>query len=75
MNTRRQFLAGIGAMGLVESNGPQNYAKWDEMCARLPDPKAPWVAARGGVFDLGGDYWRKSGNVLEPLPHYEEAFT
>lgn len=35
---------------------------------------APWVAQRGGVYDLGGDYWRKSGNVLAPLPHYEEAF-
>ena len=65
---------GIGEMGLVESNGHQNYAKWDEMRARLPDPSAPWVAQRGGVYDLGGDYWKKSGNVLEPLPYYEEAF-
>ena len=65
---------GIGEMGLVESNGHQNYAKWDEMRARLPDPSAPWVAQRGGVYDLGGDYWRKSGNVLAPLPYYEEAF-
>jgi len=66
---------GLGAMGLVESNGHQNYAVWDEMCARLPDPKAPWVAPRGGVYDLGGDYWKKSGYVLEPLKYYEELFS
>jgi len=65
---------GIGAMGLVESNGHQNYAKWDEMCSRLPDPSAPWIAQHDGVYDLGGDYWKKSGNVLEPLPWYEERF-
>ncbi len=65
---------GLGSMGLVESNGHQNYAKWDDMLALLPDPNAPWVAQRGGVYDLGGDYWKRSGNVLEPLKSYEEKF-
>lgn len=65
---------GIGGMGLVESNGHQNYTDWEAMRRDLPYPDAPWSQVRGGVFELDGDYWAKSGGVLAPLPRHEAMF-
>ena len=65
---------GIGNMGLVESNGRQNYVDWEIMRRDLPYPDAPWTHVRGGVFELDEDYWEKSGGVLAPLPRHETLF-
>ena len=65
---------GLGDMGLVESNGHQNYAKWDEMRKDLAYPDAPWTKVRKGVFELDADYWEKSGGILRPMPRYEALF-
>ena len=64
----------IGNMGLVESNGAQNYVDWEILRRDLPYPDAPWTQVRGGVFELDEDYWKKSGGVLAPLPRHEALF-
>ena len=65
---------GIGDMGLVESNGHQNYSDWEIMRRDLPYPDAPWTRVHRGVFELDEDYWSKSGGVLAPLPRHEALF-
>lgn len=64
---------GLG-LGLVETNGHQNYRNWDALRARLPAPQAPWTQTQRGVFELDADYYARSGGVLEPQPAYEAMF-
>ncbi|MES2692725.1 MAG: enolase C-terminal domain-like protein [Verrucomicrobiota bacterium] len=64
---------GLG-LGLVETNGHQNYRNWEALRTRLPSPEAPWTQTKRGVFELDADYYARSGGVLEPQPAYEAMF-
>ena len=70
----RFFASGLtlGGLGLLETNGHQNYRNWESMRAHLPAPDAAWTRPRGGVFELDADYYARSGGVLAPLPHHEK---
>src|SRR6185503_3342670 len=47
---------GLG-LGLVETNGHQNYRNWEAMRAQHPLlPSAPWAQTKQGVFNLDADY-------------------
>ena len=61
---------GLG-LGLLETNGHQNYKNWEAMRRHHPAPDAPWATTRRGVFELDADYYARSGGVFAPLPHYE----
>jgi L-alanine-DL-glutamate epimerase-like enolase superfamily enzyme len=61
-------------IGLVETNGHQNYRNWETLRRRHPAPDAPWARVQGGVFELGADYYAQSGGLFAPLPHYEAMF-
>ncbi|MDP3070648.1 MAG: hypothetical protein Q8N18_10180 [Opitutaceae bacterium] len=62
---------GLG-LGLVETNGHQNYKNWTTMRSHHSAPDAPWATPRGGVFELDADYYARSGGIFAPLPHYEK---
>jgi len=66
----------IGGMkiGAIESNGPQNYVKWDEMCARHPMCGASWMSGDSGVFTTGADFYKASGGIFEDSAYYKELF-
>jgi L-alanine-DL-glutamate epimerase-like enolase superfamily enzyme len=64
---------GMG-LGLLESNGHQNYLNWNTMRSYHPYPEAPWASAKNGIFELGADFYRKSGGIFQASPHYEEMF-
>lgn len=66
---------GIGNIGLLESNGHQNYRYWDTMMGYHPRRNAPWVKARNGVFETGGEFYRTGGGIFDTMPHYEAMFT
>ncbi|MDE3000739.1 MAG: L-alanine-DL-glutamate epimerase [Gemmatimonadota bacterium] len=56
--------------GMIESNGPENYANWDEMLNAYPIPDAPWLTPESGAFVLDEDYYRHSGGIfLDPAPY------
>jgi L-alanine-DL-glutamate epimerase-like enolase superfamily enzyme len=61
---------GLGGMGLMETNGHQNYKNWQTMRSYLPYPDADWTKTKDGVFNLGKDYYQKSGGILEATDHY-----
>jgi hypothetical protein len=65
---------GFENMGLLESNGPQNYKNWNAMLDYLPDREASWIHPKDGTYDLGRRFFRNGGGIFEPLPHYEEMF-
>jgi hypothetical protein len=64
---------GIG-LGLVETNGHQNYRNWETMRSYLPYPEAEWTRTKNGVFNLDEDYYNKSGGIFVQSPHYKSMF-
>lgn len=64
---------GLG-LGLVETNGHQNYRNWSELRWRHPFPGAPWAETKRGVFELDADYYARSGGIFESTPHYDALF-
>lgn len=65
---------GMGALGLVESNGHQNYKNWNTMMSYHPRNDASWVRINKGVYELNDEYYRTGGGIFDPMPHYEEMF-
>jgi hypothetical protein len=61
-------------LGLVETNGHQNYKNWQAMRTYHPFPEAVWANTRKGVFELNEDYYKKSGGIFIQSPHYREMF-
>lgn len=64
---------GFGA-GLMETNGHQNYKNWEEMEEYHPYTNAEWRKTQNGVFELGDDFYKKSGGVLKESPYYIKMF-
>jgi L-alanine-DL-glutamate epimerase-like enolase superfamily enzyme len=64
---------GIG-IGLLESNGHQNYKNWEVMRGYNPARDSAWAQTKRGVFELDDDYYLKSGGIFMPSQHYEEMF-
>jgi hypothetical protein len=64
---------GIG-LGLLETNGHQNYKNWETMRSYHPFPDASWANTKDGVFRLNDDYYSKSGGIFIQSPHYESMF-
>jgi len=67
-------LTGLG-VGLLESNGGQNYAHWDRLASYHPCAGASWIEPRKGVFHLDEDFYRLSGGIFRNSPHYEGLFS
>jgi len=62
---------GLG-LGLLETNGHQNYKNWENMVSYHPFPDAEWRKTRKGVFNLDEDYYKKSGGIFTDSPHYQK---
>ncbi|MEZ4810691.1 MAG: mandelate racemase/muconate lactonizing enzyme family protein [Allomuricauda sp.] len=61
-------------VGLLETNGPQNYKNWESMIGYHPRGKAPWNQAQKGLFVLGEDFYAESGGMFLDLEHYRNLF-
>jgi L-alanine-DL-glutamate epimerase-like enolase superfamily enzyme len=62
---------GIGNLGLLESNGHQNYKNWNSMMDFHPRKNAPWVNVKRGVYELSEEFYNTGGGIFDPMPHYE----
>jgi L-alanine-DL-glutamate epimerase-like enolase superfamily enzyme len=58
-------LPGLG-IGVVETNGAQNYRNWQRMKALHPMAAEPWVSTDGAVFPLPEEFYRTSGGIFRP---------
>jgi L-alanine-DL-glutamate epimerase-like enolase superfamily enzyme len=65
---------GIGSLGLMESNGHQNYKNWDTMMSYHPRKDASWIKVKNGVYELSDEFYNTGGGIFDPIPHYEEMF-
>ena len=59
--------------GMMESNGAENYGRWEGMLAEHPAAGAPWLAEREGAWRLDDDYYARSGGIFaDPEPYLGE---
>lgn len=66
---------GLKPMGLLESNGHQNYVNWNALVNYCPYPEGSWIHSENGLFHLDKDFYEKSGGVLISSKHYLNLFT
>ena len=62
-------------LGLLETNGHQNYKNWKTMFSYHPDNGASWTKTVDGVFNLDDNYYKQSGGIFKPSGHYEAMFS
>ncbi|MCX7046112.1 MAG: L-alanine-DL-glutamate epimerase [Candidatus Sumerlaeota bacterium] len=65
---------GLGGLGLLETNGHQNYRNWDAMRSYHPCHGALWAETRNGLFTLDEDFYQRSGGVFMDSGHYTGLF-
>ena len=65
---------GMHEMGLLESNGHQNYVNWDDLLTYLPYPDGSWVKSKDGLYHLENDFYEKSAGILKSSDHYLGLF-
>lgn len=57
-------------IGVLESNGSQNYMNWDKMKTYHPCFGCDWIETKEGIFNLDKDFYEKSGGIFENSIHY-----
>jgi L-alanine-DL-glutamate epimerase-like enolase superfamily enzyme len=57
-------------IGLMETNGHQNYKRWTELSGYHPCPGASWTKQHKGLFSLDDEFYAKSGGIFEDSRHY-----
>ena len=65
---------GLKEMGLLESNGHQNYVNWKDLISYCPYPEGSWMKSHDGLFKLGEDFYERSGGILKSSEHYLNLF-
>ena len=68
---RLNLLPGM-KIGVLESNGHQNYKNWEKMKSYHPCNGAGWMETKEGLFGLGEDFYSNSGGILEISQHYKD---
>jgi len=59
-------------IGVLETNGHQNYKQWDDMVSYHPCAGADWAKTQKGLFYLDDDFYKNSGGILEVSEHYSK---
>ena len=57
-------------IGVLETNGHQNYRDWELMESYHPRLNAPWTKTVDGLFRLNDDFYAESGGIFEISQHY-----
>jgi hypothetical protein len=57
-------------VGILESNGHQNYKNWETLKKHHPCSGAAWMDIQNGMFNLDDDFYARSGGILQTSPYY-----
>jgi len=63
------------SVGMMETNGHQQYRNWEGMSAYHPCSGAEWRKVRQGVFEVDADFYARSGCIFEESAHYRALVT
>jgi len=59
-------------IGVLESNGYQNYKNWQQMKNNHSMSGADWIEAKDGIFNLNQDFYSQSGGIFLHSKYYKE---
>ena len=62
-------------IGVLESNGHQNYKNWDQMKSYHPMNNGSWIESQNGVFKIDDDFYENSGGIFKKSEHYDDLIT
>lgn len=71
---RLKSFPGLANLGLLESNGHQNYKNWKRMMTCLPTYNEPWVHVKKGLYHTSEEFFKRGGGIYDHNPHYESLF-
>ncbi|HBG25614.1 MAG TPA: L-alanine-DL-glutamate epimerase [Phycisphaerales bacterium] len=54
-------------VGILESNGHQNYINWEQMKNNHPMAGANWIEPKDGMFILDHDFYNQSGGIFKDI--------
>ncbi len=57
-------------IGILESNGNQNYKNWNKMIKYHPLRDREWINCESGIFKLNEEFYSNSGGIFKPSKHY-----
>jgi len=60
------------SIGVLETNGHQNYKHWEELLRFHPCYGAEWMKTKDGLFNLNDDFYNQSGGILKISEHYQK---
>ncbi|RQW05558.1 hypothetical protein EH223_04590 [candidate division KSB1 bacterium] len=63
---------GLDNMGLLETNGHQNYANWSVMQTYHPLYGATWMRPKQGIFLTDETFYAESGGMFAESTHYRD---
>ena len=52
-------------VGVLESNGHQNYKNWQKMIEQHPMSGASWIQPQNGIFNLDQSFYDNSGGIFK----------
>ena len=58
-------------LGVLESNGSQNYRDWTRLLSYHPVPEGSWIQPQAGQFVLDASFFELAGGIFRRSPHYE----
>ncbi|MDO9465503.1 MAG: enolase C-terminal domain-like protein [bacterium] len=59
------------SIGVLETNGHQNYKRWEELIRFHPCSGAEWMKTKDGLFNLDDDFYNQSGGIFQISEHYQ----
>jgi L-alanine-DL-glutamate epimerase-like enolase superfamily enzyme len=59
-------------IGVLETNGHQNYKNWNNLVNYHPCAGSSWMDVKNGNFHLNDDFYKKSGGIFLPSQHYHD---
>ena len=58
-------------IGILESNGEQNYVRWDELYTAHPSGERPYARCKRGLYTLDEEFFQESGGIFAPSTYYD----
>ena len=58
-------------IGILESNGEQNYVNWEELYSYHPMNKKPFARCKNGMYSLNEEFYQTSGGIFDYSNYYD----
>lgn len=59
-------------VGVVESNGSQNYVNWEKLKEYHPMYGSTFITENNGVYELNDEFYENNGGILEISQYYQK---